>query len=56
MKVRQDIKTTFLKRIKFFTMNIAMTDDFAISLNRFVHRFANASKRRSSKSKKKKKA
>jgi hypothetical protein len=54
MEVRQDIKTIFLKRIEFLTMNIALTDDFAISLNRFVHRFANASKTRNGKSKKKK--
>ena len=54
MKVRQDIKTIFRKRINFFTMDIAMMDDFAISLDRFIHRFSNASKRRNAKSKKKK--
>src|SRR6516162_8513422 len=56
MKVRQDIKTIFRKRINFFTMDIALMDDFTISLNRFIHRFSNASKRSDAKSKKKKKA
>ena len=53
MKVRQNIKTIFLKGIKFFTIGNAVMDDFAIPLNRFIHRFANPSKRSNAKSEEK---
>jgi len=53
MKVRQNIKTIFLKGIKVFTMGNAMMDDVAIPVNRFIHRFANPSKRSNAKSEEK---